>query len=263
MALNLNLTNKTAIITGGSMGIGWETAKKMVTEGMNILLTSRNEKILNSRAKELEKYESQLRVFPADLSKKDSAEKIASFCISEFNKIDILINSAGSAKGGNFLEIIDKDWEDAFNLKFFGSLRMIRSVIPYMKQQNNGKIVNIVGDTGKAPNSLMLPGSTVNAALLSLTKGLSNEVGKNGIRINAVNPGPTKTDRILKMFKQLAESSQKDINQIENEFLKDSVFKKLADPKEIADLILYLSSDVSSNITGTVITSDGGKSKNI
>ena len=109
----------------------------------------------------------------------------------------------------------------------------------------------------------MLPGSSLNAALLSITKGLSDEIGVHGIRINAVNPGPTKTERIINMFNALANSTNKNIKDIEEDFLKDSVIKELADPKDIAKLILYLSSDISRNITGTVITSDGGKSRNI
>jgi Dehydrogenases with different specificities (related to short-chain alcohol dehydrogenases) len=107
----------------------------------------------------------------------------------------------------------------------------------------------------------MLPGSSVNAALLSITKGLADELGEYRIRINAVSPGPTKTERIVNMFKSLAESTNKTIKEIELEFLNENIIKKLADPKDIAYLILYLCSDISKNITGTTITSDGGRSK--
>ncbi len=261
MVINTNLINKTAIITGGSKGIGWETAKVMLEEGMKVVLVSRNEKILASRLKELINYEANVRIFPSDLSNPTSAEEISNFCLSQFKKIDILVNSAGAAKGGSFSEILDKDWEEAFNLKFFGTIRMIRSVLPYMKKQRSGNIINIVGDTGKKPNKLMLPGSSINASLLSITSGLSDELGEFRIRINAISPGPTKTDRIVNMFESLAKSTNKPIQQIEDDFLKDNAIKQLADPKEIANLILYLSSDISYNITGTEIKSDGGRSR--
>ena len=261
MAIQTNLTDKTAIITGGSRGIGWETAKEMIKEGMNVVLISRNKKILQSRIDELDQYKKQVRIFPCDLTNPTSALEISKYCISEYNKIDVLVNSAGAAKGGIFSEIPDKDWEDSFNLKFFGTIRVIRTVIPYMKEQKDGRIVNVIGDTGKKPNKLMLPGSSVNAALLSLTKGLADELGQYGIRINAVSPGPTRTERILDMFKSLAKSTNKSIQEIEEEFLNENIIKKLADPKDIANLIIYLSSDISKNITGTTVTSDGGRSK--
>ncbi|PPR77075.1 MAG: 2,3-dihydro-2,3-dihydroxybenzoate dehydrogenase [Alphaproteobacteria bacterium MarineAlpha2_Bin1] len=263
MAIKTNLNNKTAIITGGSKGIGWETAKLMISDGMNVVLISRSEKLLQSRLDELGQFRRQIRIFPCDLTIPNSTEEIAKYCFSEFKVIDVLVNSAGAAKGGIFSEILDKDWEDSFNLKFFGTIRIIRSVVPYMKDQRDGRIVNVIGDTGKKPNKLMLPGSSVNAALLSLTKGLAEELGEYGIRINAVSPGPTKTERIVNMFNSLAKSTNKTIKEIEAEFLNENIIKKLADPKEIANLILFLSSDVSSNITGTTITSDGGRSKYI
>ena len=245
MAIQTNLKNKTAIITGGSKGIGWETAKEMIKEDMNVVLISRSQKVLESRLEELDKYRKKVRIFPCDLTIPESAKEIPKYCFSEFKKIDILVNSAGSAKGGLFLDIPDKDWEDSFSLKFFGTMRIIRSVIPYMKNHKDGRIVNVIGDTGKKPNKLMLPGSSVNAALLSITKGLADELGEYRIRINAVSPGPTKTERIVNMFKSLAESTNKTIKEIELEFLNENIIKKLADPKDIAYLILYLCSDIS------------------
>ena len=261
MALETNLTDKTAIITGGSKGIGLETAKIMLREGMNVVLVARNKNLLETRLEELGKNNQQIRIFPCDLTISKSAEEISQFCLSEFKKIDVLINCAGAAKGGVFSEILDDEWKAAFDLKFFGTIRMIKSVIPYMKNQNDGRIVNVIGDTGRQPNKLMLPGSSVNAALLSCTIGLANEIGEYGIRINAISPGPTKTERIVKMFNSLAIATNKSVQEIEAEFLKENIIKKLCEPKDIAELILYLASDISKNITGTEIKSDGGRSK--
>ncbi|MDC0074459.1 SDR family oxidoreductase [Alphaproteobacteria bacterium] len=264
MGIDLNLHNKVVIISGASQGIGKESAIEMAAEGANLFLSSRSEIDLNKFSKILKnEYKIEIDYLAADLKTQDTAKKIVSKCISKFGKVDILINSAGSAQGGLFWEIPDEVWENAYELKLMGTVRLLREVIPIMRKQKYGRIVNVVGDSGKQPNPLMLPGSSVNAALLSITKGLADSIGDCGIAINAVNPGPTQTDRIETLFKNLSKSLNKTQEEIKKSFMKDSPLNSIGDPKDIAKLILFLASDASENITGTSITSDGGRSRSI
>ena len=264
MSLELNLNGKIAIITGGSKGLGWETAKKMSEEGAKLVLVSRNSDDLEKCAITLKKeYTTEIETIAADLSEKESADNVVEQTISRFKRIDILINSAGSAKGGIFWELSDDIWEEAYALKLFGTIRMIKAVVPIMKKQQYGRIVTIAGDSGKQPSQLMLPGSTANAALLALTKGVADAVGSFGISVNAVNPGPTRTERIKKMFESLSAATKKSVEEIEQDFVKDSPFKRVAEPAEIAKTILFLASDASQHITGSSITCDGGRTRTV
>ena len=132
-----------------------------------------------------------------------------------------------------------------------------------MIEKKYGRIVNVIGNTGKQPSSKLLPGSSANAALLTIIKGLSEDLAPHGIKINALNPGPTKTERWVNLMENLSDSSDKSVKEIENEFIKDIPIGKLAEPNEIAKLVIFLASDIASNMTGTCITADGGWTKGI
>lgn len=259
MPIDLKLENKVAIITGGSLGLGAETARQMAAEGAKLVLVSRPEDSLDPISNELADCD-MLAIYD-NLTDPEAPVRIAAETERKYGRIDILANCAGAAQGGIFWEIPDKVWEQAFSLKFFGTMRMIRAVIPRMRKQKYGRVVTIVGDTGKQPNPRLLPGSASNAALLALIKGLADEVGGEGISVNAVNPGPTRTGRVTTLFNNLVRDTGKTLEEIEAEFTKDSPFKTMGEPVEVARVIVFLASDAASNITGTSILTDGGRSR--
>lgn len=262
MPIDLKLSNKVAIVTGGSLGLGAETARQMAAEGTKLVLVSRKEDPLEPICDELTKaHRADILPIVADLTDPAAPDAIAKQALERFGRIDVLANCAGAAQGGIFWEIPDAVWEQAFALKFFGTVRMMRAVIPAMRQQKYGRIVTIVGDTGKQPNPRLLPGSSSNAALLAVTKGLAEEVGADGISVNAVNPGPTKTGRITTLFDNLSRDTGKSLAEIEADFTKDSPFKTMGDPVEVARVVVFLCSDAAANITGTSILTDGGRSR--
>lgn len=264
MPIDLKLSGKVAIITGGSKGLGAESARLLAADGARVALVSRTKATLDAFAAELtQAHKAEVMTIAADLSQPGSAEPVAETVLKRFGRIDILINSAGAAQGGVFWEIPEKVWEDGFALKFFGTVRMTRAVLPAMIAQGYGRIVHVVGDTGKQPNPRLLPGATANAALLALTKGLADEVGPRGIAVNAVNPGPTRTDRIATLFANLSKSTNKSLDEIEAGFMKDAALGTIGDPADVARVIVFLASDAAANITGTSILSDGGRSRAI
>ena len=259
MPLDLGLSNQVAVVTGASRGLGAETARQLAAEGVRLGLVARNEKQLQDLAAELAGTE--VLCIPADLSEASSAERIASAVLESFGGIDILINSAGAAQGGIFWEIPDEVWESAYALKLMGTIRMIRAVIPAMRKQCSGRIVTIAGDSGKQPDARMLPGGSANVALLTITKGLADELGPDGIAVNAVNPGPTRTGRLSTLISKLAEASQSSEQEVEAGFLRDSATGELGDPQDVARVVVFLASPAARNITGTSITTDGGRSR--
>jgi len=256
--MDLELNGNVALVTGASRGLGAASARALAAEGASLFLTARDEALLADVSAELSAAGAEVAFQAADLTDSAAAEQVAAAALARFARLDILVNSAGSSQGGLFREIPDQVWEDSLNLKFMGTLRMIRAVLPAMREQRYGRIVTVVGNTGKQPGPRLLPGSTANAALLALTKGLADEVAAEGITLNAVNPGPTRTERWTGMMESLAQASGKTPAEVEQSFIDKVPNGRLGEPEEIARMIVFLTSKHAGHITGTSITADGG-----
>ncbi len=195
------------------------------------------------------------------MTRPEDAARVAAAAQDSFGRIDILVNCAGASQGGVFWDIPDEVWEDSLALKFMGTVRMIRAALPAMRAQKYGRIVTLVGNTGRQPNPRMLPGAAANAALLAVTKGLAEEVAGDGVVINAVNPGPTRTERWQTLMQNLAASTGRSVADVEGDFMQEIPMARLGEPDEIARLIAFLASDAAANMTGTSVSADGGWTK--
>ena len=260
--MDLNLQNRVAIVTGGNKGLGQASAWLLAKEGARLFLTARNNVQLTTTAARLRQaFGTAIETVSVDLTTSGGADEIAKTALDTFGRIDILVNCAGDSQGGLFWEIPDQVWQDSLALKFIGTVRMIRAVIPTMRAQKYGRIVTVAGNTGKQPMSNMLPGAAANAALLAVNTGLAQVVASEGIVLNIVNPGPSRTERWNTLMQKLASDADKTVNEIEAGFISDIPMKRLGEPGEIAGLIVFLCSDVAANMTGTSITADGGWSR--
>nr|WP_272819454.1 SDR family oxidoreductase [Scytonema hofmannii] len=170
----------------------------------------------------------------------------------------MLVNNAGSARAGSFLELSDDVFLDAWNLKLLGYIRLVKAVVPHQKNRRDGRIVNIIGGAGRTPRPSFLPGGTTNAALLNFTRGISKELAEYNIRINAISPGATATERAERLAKQNAQARGITVEQAKAETLQGIPLKRIAQPEEIAALTLFLVSDLAASITGAEILVDGG-----
>lgn len=262
--MDLFLNDKTAIVTGGSKGLGAASARLLAHEGARLFLTARNAGQLQSLAQQIEReFGTACAYLPADLTEPGAAQEIVKRAFEALGHVDILINCAGASQGGVFWEISDQVWADSLSLKFMGSVRMMRAVLPHMRERGSGRIVTVVGNTGRQPNARMLPGAAANAALLAVTAGLAQEVAGDGIAVLALNPGPTRTERWNTLMANLAEQSGRSVAEVEGGFLKDIPMDKLGNPEEVAGLIVFLASEAAANMTGTSLTADGGWTKAI
>ncbi|MAI06857.1 MAG: hypothetical protein CBC47_06935 [Alphaproteobacteria bacterium TMED87] len=262
--MELNLKHKTAIVAGASKGIGASTAIELAKEGCNIVLVARNkEKLQQLEEKISSQYQVKTLSIATDIKDFKNCKLINQMSIASFSKVDILVNSAGASQGGIFWEIDDHIWEESFELKVLGTIKMIKAVLPDMIKHKSGRIVNIIGNTGKQPSPRLLPGSSANAALLTINKGLGEELAPHGIVVNAINPGPTKTERWITLMEKLSKDTKRKIEDIENDFIKDIPLNKLANPEDIAKIVIFLASNAAANMTGTCITADGGWTKGI
>lgn len=266
MSLELNLAGKTAIVTGGSAGIGFATAKALYSEGVNVAIVARDperlEKAVNA-IRELPDRGNKVISISADLTQAESIEKVVSTAIETFGQIDILINNAGSARAGSFLDLGDEAFVDAWNLKLLGYIRLVKAIVPSQIRRRDGRIVNIIGGAGRTPRPNFLPGGTTNAALLNFTRGISKELAQHNIRINAISPGLTATERAEQLAAQQAQSSKVSVEEIKAQSLKAIPLGKLVQPEEIASLALFLVSDLAASITGAEILVDGGSTPGV
>jgi 3-oxoacyl-[acyl-carrier protein] reductase/bacilysin biosynthesis oxidoreductase BacG len=261
MGLELHLSGKTAIITGGSAGIGLATARALYSEGVNVVIAARNQERLEQAVIDIQSLPiSGTKVIGiiADLTKIEDIAKIVSQTLEQIGKIDILINNAGSARAGSFLDLNDEAFLSAWNLKLLGYIRLIRAVVPYLKYQQDGRIVNIIGGAGRTPRPNFLPGGTTNAALLNFTRGISKELAQDNIRINAISPGLTDTERAKTLAVQNAEILGITVEDYQAQTVKEIPLGRIVKPEEIAALVLFLVSDLAASITGTEILVDGG-----
>jgi len=261
MSLELHLAGKTAIVTGGSAGIGLATAKALYSEGVNVVIAARNQARLEQAVLDIQSLPTtgaKVISISADISQGEDIAKVVSTTLERFGKIDILVNNAGSARAGSFLELSDEAFLDAWNLKLLGYIRLVRAVVPYFKNQGDGRIVNIIGGAGRTPRPNFLPGGTTNAALLNFTRGISKELAQDNIRINAISPGLTDTDRAKTLAEQNAQILGINVDEYQAKTVKGIPLGRIVKPEEIAALVLFLVSDLAASITGVEIQVDGG-----
>ena len=170
-----------------------------------------------------EAYGTETLVVPVDLTVAESTENVVAEVVKTFGTVDVLINSAGASQGGLFWEIPDRVWAESFELKVMGSIRMMRAVIPVMLKNKYGRIVNIVGNTGQQPSPRLLPGSVANAAMLAVTRGLGEELAPHNVIVNAINPGPTRTERWVTLMNRLAQGSGRTVAEVERQLIIDTL----------------------------------------
>ncbi|MCP6762113.1 MAG: SDR family oxidoreductase [Fischerella sp. CENA71] len=266
MSLELQLSGKTAIVTGGSAGIGLAIAKALYSEGVNVVIVSRNPERLEKAVADIQSISTsgaKVISVSADLTQAESIDQVVSTTLGQFGQIDILINNAGSARAGSFLDLGDDAFLDAWNLKLLGYIRLVRAVVPHLKSRRDGRIVNIIGGAGRTPRPSFLPGGTTNAALLNFTRGISKELAQDNIRINAISPGLTATERAESLAKQNAQARGVSVEEIKTESLQAIPLRKIVKPEEIAALALFLVSDLAASITGAEILVDGGQTPGV
>lgn len=262
--MDLGFKNKIAIVTGASKGIGAACAEILAAEGAKVVLVARTPRYLDRLAKRLaRRYSTDVGYISADMAQRGTADDVAKQVLKTFGRIDVLINSAGSSQGGLFWEVTDDTWDSAIHLKFLGAVRMVRAVLPAMRRQKYGRIVNVAGNTGRQPHPRLLPGSTTNAALLSFTKGLSEEIMRDGVYINALQPGPTQTEHWDKLMANLSRRTGFSPRAYEKEFMKEIPMRRVAAAVEMARPVIFMASDLASYMTGRSIIVDGGWTKDL
>lgn len=263
--MDLNFKDKVVMISGGSKGIGKQTALTVLKEGAKVSLIARNMDGLKAAKSELEKEVKGAEVFvtSADLSTEEGANKAVENTVNHYNEIDVLVNCAGAAPGGLFLDLTEEDWDFAMGLKFRGYIRLTKATVPQFLKQEHGVIVNVVGNDGVKPSWWEITGTAVNAADLAVMSALADQYGNDNIRINCVNPGPVDTGRWESLVEAYARDMGISVEEADDVAEKSMPFGRIATPQEVANVVTFLASDAASFVHNSVVNIDGGQMKNI
>ncbi|MCR8550591.1 SDR family oxidoreductase [Salipiger sp. P9] len=252
--MKLDLSGKTALITGASKGIGHSCALTLAEEGCNLHLAARNGEALAALKAEIDaEFDVSVTIHPADLS---SAEAMIALDAAA-GDYDILINNAGDIPAGTITDVSDEALRSGFELKVFGYITLSRLFWQKRKGKPDSVIINVIGNSGENWDASYFAGSTGNASLMSFTKALGGRSLDEGIRVVGVNPGPVDTDRMFKIMKRKAIDMLGDESRWE-ELYEKYPGKRPATAREVADLCAFLASPRAGYITGTVVTIDGG-----
>jgi NAD(P)-dependent dehydrogenase (short-subunit alcohol dehydrogenase family) len=257
--MDLKLSGGVAIVTGASRGIGRAIAETLASEGMKIAAAARSRDQLDALAASIA---TDCLVQAVDLRTHDAAAAVVDATVKRFGRIDLLVNNAGATKRGDFFELTDDDWDDGFALKFFGAMRLCRAAWKHL-QATHGTIVNIIGVGGRTGSADFMIGGSVNAAFRLFTKALADRGVKDGVRVNAINPGYIKTERLQVRLKTFAAEQGLDALRAEGELAKASGVARFGEPSEIAAAVAFLASTRCGFCHGSLLDVDGGQTRTL
>jgi 3-oxoacyl-[acyl-carrier protein] reductase len=254
--LDLGLKGKVAVVTGGSEGIGAATALRLALEGARVAICARRSEPLEKVVAEIRAAGGTVFAQPTDMSRGADIERFIRAVADHYGRIDILVNNAGSSIRGPFMELKDETWQQDLELKVFGAIRASRLVIPYMKKQGGGRIVNISTVAGKQPGPASGPTSVSRAAGLALTKALSKEYAADNILVNAVCIGKVRSGQHERRIAR----DKLDPAVYYAKVSEEIPMGRVGEPGEVANVIAFLVSEAATYVTGSSIHLDGGMS---
>lgn len=258
------MKNRIALVAASSQGIGRAAAEAFAAEGCKVAMCARNGAVLEATAQEIRhKYGADVFAQPLDVSDPDAVIEFVDRIVSKFGSVDICVTNAGGPPAKGFLATTVRDWQSAVSLNLLSTVYFAHAVIPHMQRKRWGRIVTITSVTTKQPVTDLVLSNAVRAGVMGLVRSLANEFGKDGILVNNVGPGFTATDRLKQLAAARSAASGKSRDEIYEGWVADAPLRRLGEPGEVADAIVWLASDRASYITGQTFLVDGGLYKGL
>lgn len=257
--MDLRLSGQIVFAAGASKGIGLATAGLLLAEGARVAVIGRSEEAVQQATSGLDGHGGEAIGIAADLSTTDGLAAALEACRRQLGEPDILVNCVGNAPPGTLADISDAQWQSAIDGKLLPAIRLMRELLPGMRSRGHGAIVNVAGLAGIEPNPNAITLGVMNAGLLNLTRALAKEAGADGVRVNAVLPGPTRTDRFQYIQRAQAERQGVDFEQVVGDVAARIPTGRVTEPEEVAAVIAFLVSDLASHVNGSAIAVDGGQ----
>jgi 3-oxoacyl-[acyl-carrier protein] reductase len=260
--MDLNLKNKTALVTGSSRGLGYAVALCLAREGCRVAINSRDEAKVTAAAKTIaEETRCQIVGLAGDVSDPGVPGRLVGETVHAFGGLDILITNAGGPPAGTFESFDEAAWQKAVDLSLMSHVRLIRAALPHLKQSKAASVLTVTSYSVKQPIPNLVLSNSIRAATIGLTKSLALELGAAGIRFNSILPAWTKTERVYELMKSRAAQNRTTVEAEIARQSKDSPLGRMGTPEEFANAAVFLVSPAASYITGVMLTVDGGMYK--
>jgi 3-oxoacyl-[acyl-carrier protein] reductase len=257
--MDLGLKNKVALVAASSQGLGRAVAEELAAEGASLVLCARDSRTLAETAASIaEKTNAHVLAVPADVTVAEDIKRLVDAANERFGRIDILVTNAGGPPAGRFEQLTHEQWENAIRLTLLSAVELTRQVLPGMKGRRWGRIINITSIAVKQPVENLLLSNSLRAGLTGFARTLANEVAADGITVNNVLPGYTRTERLDELATMMAEKQGISPNEFRGKWEKEIPMARLGEPREFAAMVTFLASERASYVTGTSIQVDGG-----
>lgn len=261
--MNLGLSNKNVVVMASSQGIGKGIALEFAKAGAHVFLTSRNLASLEETAEELKQQSGNDKISYAtcDMTSHDNIINFFQTVENEMGQVDVLVNNTGGPRAGGFEAISDEEWSASFEQNLLSYIRTARAVIPHMKENNFGRIINVSSSSTKEAIDNLILSNTFRAGIVGLTKSLAREFAASNILVNAVGPGRFETDRIVELDTATAEKEGVPIDTISEQNTKRIPMGRYGQPEEFGKVVVFLASAANTYLTGQSLIVDGGSVK--
>jgi len=257
--METGLRGKIALVCAASHGLGKACAMGLAAEGVKVAMCARHMDTLEAAAAEVAAATgSEVFAVEADLSRRADIERLVQQTVDHFGGLDILVTNTGGPKAGLFMSLTDSDWRDALDLVLMSVVTLCREAVPHMKRRGGGRIINVTSISARQPIAGLVLSNVLRPAISGLSKTLSNELARDGILVNCVAPGYTRTARVVELAEVTARREGIPVEAVEQRTVQNIPLGRMAEPSEFADYVVFLASDRASYITGTSTTVDGG-----
>jgi 3-oxoacyl-[acyl-carrier protein] reductase len=262
--METGLKGRVAIVAASSQGIGLATAAAFAAEGCRVAMCARGSETLWAAAEKIrQQYNAEVLAEAVDVSDSAAVHQFVEGVVSKFGAMDICVTNAGGPPAKGFLATTEADWRKAIDMNFMSTVFFAHEVIPHMQKRHWGRIITITSITTKQPVSDLVLSNAVRTGVVGLVRSLANEFGKDGILVNNVGPGFTATDRLKQLAKARSAVSGRAEREIFESWAADSALKRVGEPREVAETIVWLASERASYVTGQTILVDGGVYKGL
>lgn len=262
--MDMGLKDRVAIVAASSQGIGKAAAEALAAEGCRVAMCARTEEALRTVAEKIRaQHGVEVYAEPLDVVDSTAVRDFVGRVVTRFGGVHICVTNAGGPPAKGFLAASVEEWKQAIDANFLSTVYFAREVIPHMQRNRWGRIITITSITTKQPVPDLVLSNAVRAAVVGLVKSLANEFGKDGVLVNNVGPGYTATDRLKELARMRSIAAGKSEKEFFDLWAADSAVKRVGEPREIADAIVWLASERASYITGQTILVDGGAYKGL